>query len=550
MAIAAAQTTEEEQVAYLNRSLANLRLGRPAIALSDAVKGGGGSGTEHPSEKGLFRGASALYQLGDFEQCLKKLELNTATYPSGTSMQETRTMIDRAKARLREKQTGEYNFSKMLKQAKATPPLIDCATYSAPVEIRESPGRGRGLFTTRKVSAGELLLCEKAFGYSYASVEEGGSTTTLLMNITTKTIVAGGQATLLTRLVQKAYHDADAAKALAGLYHGDYKPVAVAEADGKPVVDSLVDNRTVLMRDQHANYFPRFLVEKVMSLNVFGAPRTSRESVELRTNPTSNGDEKDLRYTTCGIWYIASHINHACVSNCRRSFIGDMQIVRATRDIDADTELFFWYQTPRAFESYAETQKHLEQWGFTCDCAICQEKKSTPNALNAKRKALKHELKRALGSTPRTANIPKTLQTLRRLEQTYPATAREPGAVRLDAWEAYLAVGTAYLSKGDRLQVVDSTLRGLEALGFVITACPRRKEEEEEAKKPHQERCLEITRWGVATELAVNALLNVAEAYSGIAPELSGKARRYAEIAYAMVVGERETFLVTYPAWA
>lgn len=72
-----------------------------------------------------------------------------------------------------------------------------------------------------------------------------------------------------------------------------------------------------------------------MSLNSFGAPRTSRESVEARANHSERG------YSTCGIWPIASRINHACLSNCRRSFIGNMLLVRATRDMDAGTELFF-----------------------------------------------------------------------------------------------------------------------------------------------------------------------------------------------------------------
>ena len=127
----------------------------------------------------------------------------------------------------------------MYKQAKATPPLIDCATYSAPVEVRESPGRGRGLFTTREVTAGELLVCEKAFGYSFVSKDTaGGSRLVTLMNLVTKNAVMGGQASLLTQLVQKMYHDPEAAQAFTKLHHGDYQPVTVAEVDEKPVVDS------------------------------------------------------------------------------------------------------------------------------------------------------------------------------------------------------------------------------------------------------------------------------------------------------------------------
>jgi hypothetical protein len=237
-AIDAAKTDHDRQLAYLNRSLANLRLGRPAKALSDAVLASGGD-SDTPSEKGLFRQASALYQLADFSQCLEKLQLLASTYQTGSSLPEADAMMSRVKARIHEQQTGDYNFPQMYRQAKATPPLIDCATYSVPVQVRESPGRGRGLFTTKKVAAGELLLCEKAFGYCYAA-EDAASNITFLMNIDKKTGVMGGQATLLTQLVQKTYHDPAALRASRGLHHGDYQPVDVTEADGMPVVDSSV----------------------------------------------------------------------------------------------------------------------------------------------------------------------------------------------------------------------------------------------------------------------------------------------------------------------
>jgi hypothetical protein len=208
------------------------------MALADAVRGAATSDRQ-PPEKGLFREASALYQLAKFDLCLERLELLIATYPSSTSNAEARAMMGRVEERIREQQTGQYDFRKMYKQAEATPPMIDCATYSAPVEVRESPGRGRGLFTTRKVAAGELLLCEKAFGYSFVNKDgPGQQRTTILMNLTTKKAVAGGQADLLTQLVQKLYHDPDAARSYTKLYHANYSAVPVAEVDGRPVVDS------------------------------------------------------------------------------------------------------------------------------------------------------------------------------------------------------------------------------------------------------------------------------------------------------------------------
>jgi hypothetical protein len=124
----------------------------------------------------------------------------------------------------------------MYEQAKVTPPLIDCATYSNPVEVRDSPVRGRGLFTTKAVAAGDLLLCEKAFAYSF--VDETMEPSRLLFNPGTKKIVIGGPGYLLPKVVQKLYHNPRFIPAFHELYHGETNKVEVTECDGVPVVDS------------------------------------------------------------------------------------------------------------------------------------------------------------------------------------------------------------------------------------------------------------------------------------------------------------------------
>ncbi|KAK2629035.1 hypothetical protein QTJ16_002138 [Diplocarpon rosae] len=75
--------------------------------------------------------------------------------------------------RVAEKKRGVYDFNKLYKATKCRPLLLDAATFQGPVEAQESPGRGRYLYTTRAVKAGELLLCEKVFAYCYAASAEG-----------------------------------------------------------------------------------------------------------------------------------------------------------------------------------------------------------------------------------------------------------------------------------------------------------------------------------------------------------------------------------------
>lgn len=220
-----AETAEERQLAYLNRSLANLRLGRPATALADAIKSYEGHSLAR-TEKALFREASALYALAKYDQCLDKLQTLMTAYPTSISAMP---MIHRVQARLQEQQSGQYDFRRMYKQAEATPPLIDCATYNMPVAIRNSPGKGRGVFTTRKVLAGELLICEKAFGYVYGGKDHPDSRDMTDLDTYTD---------LRAQIVQKLFHNVEDARLFNDLHHGDYNAVSVYEVDGRPVVDA------------------------------------------------------------------------------------------------------------------------------------------------------------------------------------------------------------------------------------------------------------------------------------------------------------------------
>ncbi|KAF5549502.1 TPR domain-containing protein [Fusarium mexicanum] len=410
-AIQAGQNVQERQLAFLNRSFINMNMDRTKQALLDAEKA---TNPAMPSEKSLFRKARALYELGDYQQSLEMLEKLTQSYPENKAASPEK---DRLNERLNEQRTGKYKFKQMYKQAEKTPPLIDCATFSAPVEIRESPGRGKGLFTTKAVSAGELLLCEKAFSYSFAGDE--------------------------------------------------------------------------------------FLVKKIASLNGFGAPRTSRESFLQATSSSRDMTSgKGLKHLTSGIWLLASRINHSCVGNCRRSFIGDMQIVRATKELPADTELFFCYRLPVPFESYQETQKGLNHWGFACNCELCLSKKSTSKSVFQRRKVLANDLKRLLDH-PGSGNEAKLSRLMKALEKTYPTN--NDSAIRLELWEPYFALGVHLLEDNQLNTAAKIILKGFEALGYSIIACPPN----DIVDQPR----LEVERWGVANDAVPWAFSNLVHVY-------------------------------------
>lgn len=234
-------------------------------------------------------------------------------------------------------------------------------------------------------------------------------------------------------------------------------------------------------------------------------------------------------------------MNHSCIGNASRSSIGDMQIVRASRDIEEGSELFVSYQDPHEFESYDEAQKRLVTWGFTCECALCLDRKVTSKETMVQRSLLVQDFKQLMDGQVQAADIPNAQDTLEKLGQTYSAAAKSPGAVRLELSDTYFRLVPDLIPMNRPVDVIEMTLRGLEALGFIISACPPRGDSK--TSKPE----LLIRRWGMMKPFSICAFLVLHQEYKRIAPQLSPVARMYMEVAYSMVMGEKETILETYP---
>ncbi|KFY88611.1 hypothetical protein V500_06244 [Pseudogymnoascus sp. VKM F-4518 (FW-2643)] len=323
-ALAQPTSADEADTIKRNRSLAFLRTKQFDVALSDI---GFPNFGENAPEKAIFRAGEALYNLRRFDECCEVLAILCRLYPLNAL---ARASSGRAQSRLREQKTGEFNFKLLQAEAKKLrPPHLDHATYIGPIEVRQTTSKGRGLFVTKSVKAGDLLLCEKAFAHCYAPEESeaeksGKSNISILMNTETNTAFMGTQADLLKSIVQKMYHNPSVASPFTALHHGDYKGVDTTTVDQMPIVDT-------------------FQVERTISFNSFGCPLSSMNS---QAKVRDHKDEPESAFHSTGIWIQASYINHSCTSNARRSFIGDMMIVRATRDLKKGTELSFWYHCP------------------------------------------------------------------------------------------------------------------------------------------------------------------------------------------------------------
>ncbi|KAL9597818.1 MAG: hypothetical protein Q9219_004895 [cf. Caloplaca sp. 3 TL-2023] len=500
-ALRVSTTSELSRILRLNRALTNLKLGLFDRTLEDV---GNLVLDEQPSEKGLYRAAMALYGLERFEESHVTLQTLIRHYPECDLAKKE---IVRTSQRLQEEEHGIYDFGAMQKAAKKTPPCLDNATFTGNVQIQASKGRGRGLFTTKNVNVGELLLCEKAITYCSSSDRN----TSLLMNTHTNHATFGTQAELITVSVQKFLRNPSLATQFFSLYHGDYKPVDTTEVDGSPIIDT-------------------FLVERIISLNVFGCPNTSLESHPTYLTPQKAG-KKDSHHTT-GIFIKASHINHSCYGNARRSFIGDMQIVRATCPIPAGAEIFFCYVRPGDSDTYDQRQEKFKHWGFRCTCTVCEHSKKMKKNVLARRVALLNDLSGTFDQTP--VNFPLVERTLKAIEKTYPAPASE--VPRLALWDPYLLLTRFYTSMQQPNKAVETAWKVIASLGFVI-----KREDPQSLLSP-----FEIERWGLVDDCLVQAWVHLWTAYAKLAPLLCGRAEEMARVTYKICVGEDDTFEDVY----
>ncbi|KAL1799689.1 hypothetical protein ACET3X_000031 [Alternaria dauci] len=501
-------TPNEIDLIKRNRALAYLKTKQYDAALSDT---GFPDFGKEPSEKALFRTAEALYHLRRYESCRDVLELLCTLFPSKN---EATAALVRAKHRCDEARTGQFDFKLLSAEAKKhSPPHLDHATYIGPVEVRKVNGKGRGLFATKPMKAGDLVLCEKAFSHAHVDDEQkGNANVTLLMNVETNKGFMGGQADLIQLITQKLFKNPSIAPEFTDLYHGDYKAVDIKSVDGQPVIDT-------------------FLVERTMSLNVFGCPLTSLNSYNEVTSNTFS--KKNSNFHSCGIWIKASYINHNCLGNVRRSFIGDMMIVRAAKDLDADTELMFPYEAPDGIYS-PKAERKFKNWGFVCKCALCEDIKATKSSELTKRKNLFDQLDSLCKSGLIRQDMPtKFERSLKALNETYSRPAEE--VPRLLLWDPQLLLTRIYMGMPDVTKGLDSARKTLQSLGFVVTGLDRTPE------------ALVILKWGQIVDHLVEVFLHARSALEQLG--LWGKseqAKQYARVTYRILVGEDASFEQTH----
>ncbi|KAH6666521.1 TPR domain-containing protein [Plectosphaerella plurivora] len=338
---------------HRNRAHVNLLLNRYDEAKSDALASltNDPEGTELDA-KAHHRAGLASYALGDFthsQACFEKQKELQGSSPT------VEWHLKRVKRRLEEQTTGNYNFPQIVTTLQKLGGRADVASFDGPTVIKESPGAGRGAFAIRAIKTGEIVMAEKPFAVTWSHEPEAVSFMTCDMreDATIRVFPSGLHRAVVQKLMNNPSQIATVLSAF-----GDYKGTGTecVVRDGVPVVDT-------------------FQVHDIIQRNAFG--------------PGAQTGEEDVSNASAGLWVRAACLNHSCVPNVTKSYVGDLMLLKALRPIAKGEELTHAYDETGDYEARAAALQRT--WGFECTCTLCVTEKKEDPATRKRRGELEQE---------------------------------------------------------------------------------------------------------------------------------------------------------------
>jgi tetratricopeptide (TPR) repeat protein len=374
-----------------NRAYVSLLLGQLDGVLEDAKASlirEGDQRSKDLDSKAYFRAGSAAYLLGQYQLAKKLFEEQQKLTPDD---KDARTYLKRIAVRLQEQESGSHNFTKMRVNLSKARSRVDAATFTGNTEVKDSKNKGRGLFATRSIAAGELIMCEKAFCVVWGHEREAMTAMTYDLRDDKIRVSPIG---LSRAIVQKLISNPSQIPALMDLY-GDW--------EGSDSNDDTVDV---------------FRIHDIMSRNAFG--------------PGNQFGEENARNASTGLWIHAAYINHSCIPNASKEYVGDVLILRATRTISAGEELFHAYDENSDYDTRQSSL--MTTWGFKCSCKLCEAESKDSPEVRAKREELRGEedafLSREHWANAKRLTIVKAHKIAKGIEETYD-TKRYEGLPKL-----------------------------------------------------------------------------------------------------------------------
>ncbi|KAF2848569.1 SET domain-containing protein [Plenodomus tracheiphilus IPT5] len=371
---------------FRNRAYVNLLLETYDEAITDARASL--TGREDPRSKELdskahYRAGCAAYNLGHYEQAKQFFEGQQKLSPGDKDAKKESKRIEK---RLAESERGSYDLLKIRSSLSPRNPRVDAATFTSNTEIKDSPGRGRGLFATRDIGVGEIVMGEKPLCVVWGHESEAFTAMTYDLRDDKIRFSPVG---LTKAIVQRLHSNPSQIEAVMDLYgdwQGDEK--GIEQSEEGPAVDV-------------------FRVHDIMSRNAF--------------HPGNQFGNDTARNPSTGLWVYAAYINHSCIANAKKEYFGDLMLIRATRPIKKGEEIFHSYQDSLDYE--ARQTALMTTWGFECNCELCTAEKADGKQVRDKRMELAGEAEAFVEKTPwagaRRLAIRKAQRLAQSMNETY-----------------------------------------------------------------------------------------------------------------------------------
>jgi tetratricopeptide (TPR) repeat protein len=342
-----------------NRAHVNLLLNQLDEAKTDAKASLIGREDERSKvldSKAYFRAGSAAYNLGEYQEAKSFFEEQLKLMPGDKNASAN---LRKTETRLREQETGRYDFKKIKAGLSRASPRVDAANFIRHTKVKDSSGRGRGMFATRDIPTGEIVMCEKAFCVVWGHESEALTAMTLDVRDDRIRVSPVGLSKSTVQKLLSNPSQIEKVMELYGDYQGDDKSKNVSMTDDGPIVDT-------------------FRVHDIVSRNAFGPG--SQYGEEGASNASN---------ASTGFWIWAAYMNHSCIANAKKDFIGDLIVFRATRPITSGEEIFASYDESSHYD--ARQKAFMTTWGFECKCALCVAEKADDPAVRKKRRELAGE---------------------------------------------------------------------------------------------------------------------------------------------------------------
>ncbi|CAM6085825.1 unnamed protein product [Calypogeia fissa] len=483
-------------LAYTNRSETWLRCKNFDNAHSDASKA---LELDPKHVKSLVRNGKALFELQSYEDSASCFNSALEESPDDQQAQVMKAALARSKAFQEQSRDGIYDLNDYYVSCCTRQPP-ECSDFVGPVEIQRPEGKMRGLFSTKDIPAGELILVSNAIAVydddmrrnhshshchdhdedqsdsdddeddrgcgecdvcekhkSWAKRKANSKRNSCHVDeLTTQVLSFAG--TSRRRAFQVVHLQWDEKRSV-------IPPIDLYRPgiNWKPPVEWASPNGETGKLAPPADVV-REIVKQSFIDEILNDPRCF-----------TNGEQKRI---WSGVWLLPAIMNHSCCANTETWLVGEAMFIRACRDITSGEEVT---------RSYFDTLKGLERrqdvakrWPFKCTCERCEWESSIPEPHNKVRKKLCSRVYKFFYEAyapPFVPNLEKLASLVSEVEETIESVGLE-GKFRLwiraslmDAYIANIHVLVGIPSR--RIEAIKTVLEVMVAVGGGLVLRPQ-----------------------------------------------------------------------------